>query len=161
MDTLKKLLVQDLLSLQAVSPNAAMTYGAVKGYASARVSDLVFSHPQANAFLPENKSDMAVNNHEQHAQYMESVFLDGADESVVDTIVWVYRTYTSHGFDLSYWPVQIDAWRIVLADLLPEEDYQCIAPYYDWLAGHHADFAELAGRTPSRWEPVTAKRGGL
>jgi hypothetical protein len=41
---------------------------------------------------------------------MVSLFGDYHPEVLVETVLWVFRAYRSHGFKLTYWPAQLDMW---------------------------------------------------
>lgn len=152
MDRQKSILLEELGSIDAVNDVVASTYAAVSDYAATQVTRKVREHADADILLPRTNPELLEENHLQHARYMESVLRAGGDESVVDTVIWVYRTYLSHGFAPGYWPVQLQAWQSVLVELMPEDEYQSVAPYYEWLMRHHEAFLELARSRVSKWE---------
>ena len=46
----------------------------------------------------EGNRQMAEDNNRNFARFMESMFLDYNAEVLVDTVLWVFRAYRSHGF---------------------------------------------------------------
>lgn len=68
----------------------------------------------------ENKS-MIEDNHINHARFMSSVFAEFQPEVLVETIIWVFRTYRSHGFNLDYWPFQLNQWIEIYKTNLSEK----------------------------------------
>jgi len=75
---------------------------------------------------------------------------------LVETVLWVYRAYRSHGFRLTYWPAQLNAWMVVLKAQLSEDTFREIHPLYNWFIVNQAAFVRLtddevdpAGTKPS------------
>jgi hypothetical protein len=52
---------------------------------------------------------------------------------LVETILWVFRAYRSHGFHTNYWAAQLNSWIEILRNELSEEAYTEIYPYYEWM----------------------------
>jgi len=48
-------------------------------------------------------------NHLNHARFMANVFRFNAYTLLVKTVIWVYRSYHSHGFSFDYFPVELAA----------------------------------------------------
>lgn len=76
---------------------------------------------------------MMEDNHRNHARFMCSVFTDYEPDVLIETVIWVFRAYRQHGFNLTYWPAQLDQWVIILKENLTEEAYKEIYPFYDWM----------------------------
>jgi hypothetical protein len=60
--------------------------------------------------IGEGNIDMMMDNHRNHIRFMVSLFGDYHPEVLVETVLWVFRAYRSHGFKLTYWPAQLDMW---------------------------------------------------
>jgi len=87
---------------------------------------------------------MMEDNHRNHARFMESLLGFYTPEVLVDTVLWVFRAYRAHGFQLTYWPAQLDTWVEVLRNHLSDESFQEIYPFYHWMIVNQAAFAALS-----------------
>ena len=45
---------------------------------------------------------------------MSSLLATYSPEVLVNTVLWVFRAYRAHGFNLTYWPAQLDTWVVLL-----------------------------------------------
>jgi hypothetical protein len=76
---------------------------------------------------------MMEDNHRNHARFMTSVFQVYQPVVLVETVLWVFRAYRSHGFQLTYWPAQLDQWVALLKVHLSPDAFQEIYPFYHWM----------------------------
>jgi hypothetical protein len=76
---------------------------------------------------------MMEQNHRNHALFMRMLLADYSADRLVETVVWVLRTYRDKGFRMAYWPAQLDCWRTVLARNLSEAACREIMPFYEWM----------------------------
>jgi hypothetical protein len=58
---------------------------------------------------------------------------DNNPEVLVDTALWVFRSYRSHGFAPIYWPANLDTWVEVLRRELSPQAFAAIFVFYRWL----------------------------
>ena len=91
-----------------------------------------------------NNLKMMKDNHANHARFIYSILYKPNPEVLVKSILWVFRTYRSHGFSINYWPSQLNCWMNVLKDHLSFEGYSQIAPLYNWMLTNVVNFAELS-----------------
>lgn len=83
--------------------------------------------------IGKNNLTMMKNNHDNQILFIHSILRNPNPEVLVDTLLWVFRTYLSHGFSVKYWIVQVNAWKNLLNDHLSEETYRQIIPLYTWI----------------------------
>lgn len=83
-------------------------------------------------------------NHRNHTQFIAAWLEHPEPRVLVETVLWVYRSYQSHGFSLAYWPVQLDLWLREITARLDAEAAGELRPLYDWLLWQHATFAALS-----------------
>jgi len=94
--------------------------------------------------IGEGNDKMMEDNHRNHARFMESVFKNYEPKILVDTVLWVYRAYRSHGFNLTYWPAQLDTWLVIYKKHLSENTYNEIYPFYNWMLLNQAAFVSIS-----------------
>lgn len=94
--------------------------------------------------IGEGNLSMMIDNHRNHARFMESVFLEYNPEVLVETVLWVFRAYRTHGFKLTYWPAQLDTWIEILQKGLSPESFSAIYPFYNWMIINQPAFATIS-----------------
>lgn len=151
-------LIETAASLPLVESRFADEYASKRDVLVATVNDSVGRRLDLDALIGPNNREMMENNHANHARFVHSVLRDFEPEVLVDTVLWVFRAYRSHGFHLTYWPAQLNAWVAALRQHLSGEAFDAIYPLYDWFIIRQPAFADLAdaqlenpvgGTTPS------------
>ena len=92
------------------------------------------------------KLEMMKDNHGNHAQFIESILYHYESATLVDTVLWVYRTYLSHGFSQSYWNIMLNAWLPILHGQLSAKAFREIKPFYEWMIDNHSLFISLSAQ---------------
>jgi hypothetical protein len=92
----------------------------------------------------ENNFEMMKDNHANHARFMESIFSQLDYNVLVDTVLWVFRAYRSHGFSSNYWAAQLNGWMKIFKEALSKKCYKEIIPFYKWMQVNIAVFDALA-----------------
>jgi len=76
---------------------------------------------------------MMKDNHSNHVRFIASILRNNHPDVLVETVLWVFRAYRSHGFTTNYWAAQLNSWIIVLKEILSTDCYAEIYPYYEWM----------------------------
>lgn len=76
---------------------------------------------------------MAEDNNRNFSRFMDSIFHDYDPKVFVETVLWVFRAYRSHGFQTTYWAANLNIWMDMLARELPAETFESLYPFYNWL----------------------------
>ncbi len=126
---------------------AAQEYAERAAECAASVTHRLSARPDLERLIGPDNQAMMEDNHRNHARFMESIFLHYDPATLVETVLWVYRAYLAHGFQLTYWPAQLNTWVDVLREHLSPEAFTEIYPFYHWFLIHQADFVRLAGST--------------
>ena len=104
---------------------------------------VLFKRKDLDKLIGENNEDMAGDNNRNFARFMNALFSDYSPEVFVDTVLWVYRAYRSHGFQTTYWATNLNIWVDLLRQELSEEAFSQIYPYYNWLIVNIPIFTKL------------------
>lgn len=123
-------LAETLIQPSAVS---ASEFEAKSEMLAAEVNRLMGARSDLVHLIGEGNISMMEDNHRNHTRFMSSVFLNYQPVILVETVLWVFRAYRSHGFHLTYWPAQLDQWVQILKLHLTPEAYQEIYPFYHWM----------------------------
>lgn len=137
-------LLQSAHNLKVPSPEASSDYQDKLPLMVDQVDKKMISHKDLHLLIGENNTEMMLHNHKNHGQFMSSMFQCYQPEVLVETIVWVFNSYQSHGFKLAYWEYQLSVWvRILQKQLLPKS-FEEILPFYQWMIENQENFANLA-----------------
>ena len=129
--------------LKAPSSEALGEYAAKRDMLVAEVNRIMLSRPDLEELIGPGNTAMMQDNHSNHSRFVESILRYPNPDALVETVLWVYRAYRSHGFRLTYWPAQLNAWVEVLKRELSEETFRAIHPLYDWFIVNQAAFVKL------------------
>ena len=107
------------------------------------------------ALIGAGNAELMEVNHSNHYQYIASLASLYDARTMVETVIWVIRTYTAHGFSLRYWDIMMpEASQVLLQHLSPEE-FQQVQVIYDFISGHFADFSSIAAGSASFFEEIS------
>ncbi|MEZ4600897.1 MAG: hypothetical protein R2940_14005 [Syntrophotaleaceae bacterium] len=143
-------LIRSAGKLQQPSLEAAKEYEAVREEMAARINAILSRRKDLDALIGPGNLEMMQDNHRNHARFFSSLFTSYSPEVLVETVLWVFRAYRSHGFHEDYWMVQLDSWMEVLESSLSEAAFLEIAPFYRWLIFNHIWFVVLSEADPGQ-----------
>ena len=75
---------------------------------------------------------------------MASILKNFNAEVFVDTVLWVFRAYRSHGFTTNYWASQLNTWIDILKNSLTDKSFNEVYPYYEWMQVNIPIFVKLS-----------------
>ncbi|MBF0407193.1 MAG: hypothetical protein HQM10_07560 [Candidatus Riflebacteria bacterium] len=131
-------------TIKLPSLQAATTYDNKSEALVAKINQLMTQREDLERLIGKGNSQMMEDNHRNHARFMNSIFRHYDAGVFVDTILWVFRAYRTHGFNLSYWPAQLDTWVQIMKSELPEEIFKELYPFYEFMIVNQPAFAELS-----------------
>lgn len=91
----------------------------------------------------ENRA-MLEDNSRNFCRFMSALFQRYQPEVFVDTILWVFRTYRSHGFNISFWPANIDTCVEIVREKLSTDSFNEIYPFYKWIIVNIPSFTNIS-----------------
>lgn len=91
-----------------------------------------------------NNIDMMMDNHLNHARFIESIVRNFNPEVLTDTVIWVFKAYRSRGFHDTYWASQLNYWMEAIKENLSEENYNAVFPIYKWMQNNIPQFVMIA-----------------
>lgn len=87
--------------------------------------------------------EMMKDNSRNMARFLDSLFSKYDYQVLVETVLWVFRSYRSHGFNLSFWPANLDTMVEVCRDELSPETFREVYPYLHWMIVNIPAFSDL------------------
>jgi hypothetical protein len=129
--------------LKQPPPEAIQEFTQKREQLASMGNQLMSERPDLERLVGQGNQLMAENNNRNFARFMESLFHQYQPEVLVETVLWVFRTYRAHGFTLAYWPANLDSWVNILEKELSAASFKAIYPFYNWLITNIPVFAKL------------------
>jgi len=137
-------LLQSAQKLVQPSAASAAEFTAKSETLAAVMNDQFRKRKDLAALVGDQNLDMMLDNHRNHIRFFCSLFVSYNPEVLVETVLWVFRTYRSHGFNLAYWPAQLDTWVEICKSELSASCFSEIYPFYHWMIVNNPVFARLS-----------------
>lgn len=139
----KDQLLESARQLKQPANTATEEYSSKRGQLVAEIDKIMLSRPDLVNLIGNDNQAMMQDNHQNHAQFMESMFTSFQPEVLVETVIWVFKAYRSHQFHSTYWSAQLNTWQQVLEKGLTPESYKEIQPFYHWMIVNIPVFSKL------------------
>ena len=130
---MKDQLLATAQKLISPSEKAHEEFSAKIGMFVAQGNTTIAARPDLDKLIGAENHEMAENNNGNFARFMDSMFTEYDPVTFVETVLWVFRAYRSHGFQTTYWAANLDIWQKMLEKELSEEAFSAISPFYNWL----------------------------
>lgn len=141
----KKILIESAKRLKNVSEMASGEYLNKSEILVAKMNAVMLSRKDIDSLIGEDNISMMKDNHANHVRFIASVFLHRNDTILIETVIWVFTAYRSHGFTTNYWAAQLNTWITIIKEELSAESFREIYPYYDWMLVNIPVFVALSG----------------
>lgn len=129
----KNFLIETAKHLKQVSVKTADEYIQKAEQLIAKMNTLMSERPDIEDLVGTNNISMMKDNNANHVRFIASILKHHNPDVLVDTVLWVFRAYRSHGFTTNYWATQLNLWIIVIKELLTPESFIEVYPYYEWM----------------------------
>lgn len=149
----KNYLIETAKQLQIVSKKAVTEYSNLSDQLVNQMNQIMADRPDIISLVGKNNISMMKDNHANHARFIASILKNYNAEVLVNTVLWVFRAYQSHGFKSNYWSAQLNSWISVLKKSLSSENYQEILPYYEWMQINIPTFTKISNEMISLPNP--------
>ncbi len=119
--------------LEQVSIKTAEEYNQKSDLLISKINFMMLERPDIESLVGMDNINMMKDNHSNHVRFIASILRNNHPDVLVETVLWVFRAYRSHGFTTNYWAAQLNSWIIVLKEILSTDCYAEIYPYYEWM----------------------------
>ncbi len=140
-------LLESASTLKQPGKAAVSEYAEKQEMLAAEINQIMRARADVQALVGRDNLAMMEDNHRNHARFMESLFRSYEPAVLVNTVLWVCQAYRAHGFQLTYWPAQLDTWVDLLRRHLTPQSFDEIYPFYNWMIVHQAAFVTLSDET--------------
>jgi len=141
----RDLLLDSASRLTHVSYQTAEAYQRESNQLIALMNREMLRRPDIERLVGPKNIDMMQDNHANHVRFIASILKYPNPEVLVETILWVFRAYRSHGFTTNYWAAQLNTCIGVLKQVLSDECYKEVYPYYEWMQTNIPVFVKISG----------------
>ena len=129
----KNYLLETAMQLKQVSVKTAEEYHQNAEKLVTKINALMLERQDIENLIGTNNFNMMKDNHANHVRFIASILKHYNHDVLVDTVLWVFRAYRSHGFTTNYWAAQLNSWIIVIKEILTPESFDEVYPYYEWM----------------------------
>jgi hypothetical protein len=140
----KDQLIASARQLRPVTATATADYEARREAMAAELSRRMLARPDVDRLIGPGNREMLENNSRNMLRFMGSLFRNFEPVVLAETALWVFRAYRSHGFQISYWPANLDTTVAVLREQLTAESFASVYPSFEWLIVHNPAFVEFS-----------------
>lgn len=119
--------------LTQVSAKAAEEFAQKADQLNSKINAMMLDRPDINTLVGADNITMMKDNHSNNVRFIASILKNNNPEVLVETVLWVFSAYRSHGFTSNYWAAQLNSWIIVLKETLTADSYAEVYPYYEWM----------------------------
>ncbi len=137
-------LIRAAAALPVPTTEAATEYDEKSEAVVSELNAVMAARPDLEALIGPDNAAMMEDNHRNHARFMSSLLATYSPEVLVNTVLWVFRAYRAHGFNLTYWPAQLDTWVVLFQKHLSPSSFHAIYPVYHFMLIHQPDFVVLS-----------------
>mgnify|MGYP006286981497 CR=1 FL=1 len=144
---MKKQLVNTASELKQPSDSAIQEFSKKHEQLAEMGNQIMADRNDLEKLVGKGNQQMAEDNNRNFARFMLSIFTDFNPKVLVETVLWVFRAYRSHGFKTTYWAANLNIWMDLIRQELSEKTYDAVYPFYNWLIINIPIFVKLSDET--------------
>lgn len=129
----KNYLLSTANQLKQVSEMAEQEYVNKEEQLIMKMNRLMLEREDLESLVGKDNIKMMQDNHANHVRFIASILKNNNPEVLVETILWVFRAYRSHGFSTNYWAAQLSTWMQIFKTSLTLETYNEVLPLCEWM----------------------------
>ncbi len=137
-------LIESAREIPAAGQNTISEYQSKAELLVAAINMNMSGRDDITELIGKNNMGLMKDNHFNHVLFISSILKIPNPEVLVDTVLWVFKTYRSRGFSVDYWNVQTNAWPGILKTQMSPEAYSEIEPLYIWIKNYIPAFEKLS-----------------
>jgi hypothetical protein len=140
----RDLLLESAQKLQQVEEQFLKEYAEKRENLVTLMNQKMQSRADIKELVGEDNIELMKDNHANHARFLESLFCEYSADVFTETVLWVFKSYSSRGFSSLYWSAQLNTWVELYKEELTKECFAAIYPYYNWMIVNIPSFKRYA-----------------
>jgi hypothetical protein len=145
---------QTARQLQQPTPAAAAEFAARRDALAEALNQRMSARPDLDHLIGPGNLLMMQTNSRNFCRFMNTMFHGYEPGVLVETVLWVFRAYRTHGFHTTYWAANLDTFLDVIRAELTPATCQQVAPFFQWLVVNIPLFVKITDGQLAA--PVTA-----
>ncbi|MBM9520918.1 hypothetical protein JWG39_13950 [Desulforhopalus vacuolatus] len=141
---MKNTLLTSASLLLQPSQEVASEFAVKRDELAARGNQIMDQRADLDRLIGLENQQMARDNNKNFSRFMQAQFTNYNAEVMVDTVLWVFRAYRSHGFKTTYWAANLNIWTDMLREELSPRAFEAVYPFYEWLIVNIPVFTALS-----------------
>lgn len=131
----KYYLIKSAEKITKVSEDSIKEYVGKIDMLAAKMNEVMLKRQDIYELIGGEKNlEMMKDNHNNHLRFVASILQTPHPETLVDTVLWVFRAYMSRGFSSTYWAAQINTWIQILKENVSEKTFSETISIYNWFS---------------------------
>jgi hypothetical protein len=139
----KQMLLESAAKLTQPSREAAVEFDQKQIKLADALNKTMGSRPDLGRLIGEGNRSMMEDNSRNFCRFMSTLFSAYEPLVLVETALWVFRAYRSHGFQTTYWPANIDTFVQQARSELSPETFEALYPFFNWLIVNIPAFVKI------------------
>ncbi|MCX6162428.1 MAG: hypothetical protein NTV87_13995 [Ignavibacteriae bacterium] len=144
----KNYLLETSAQLKQVSVKTAEEYHQKAEQLTTKINAVMSERTDIESLVGKNNISMMKDNHANHVRFIASILKNYNSDILVDTVLWVFSAYRSHGFTTNYWAAQLNSWIVIIKEVLSPECSAEVYPYYEWMQINIPVFVKVSAEKP-------------
>jgi hypothetical protein len=141
--TKEELLISAGLLKQPIQ-EAVTEFASCQDVMAAELNQRMLRRPDLDRLIGADNRVMMENNSHNFLRFMNSLFHNYQPQVLVETVLWVFRSYRSHGFQMQYWPANLDTAVEILRAELSAQTFEMVYPFFEWLIVNIPSFVNIS-----------------
>jgi hypothetical protein len=137
-------LIETARKLRQPSAEAAAEFEAARDGLAEELNRRMVARPDLEKLIGPGNRAMMEDNSRNFCRFMGSMFLAYEPEVLVQTALWVFRAYRSHGFQTTYWPANLDTFVEIAREKLSPAVFAETYPFFHWLIVNIPSFVKIS-----------------
>lgn len=104
------------------------------------------ARPDLDRLIGTGNKAMMEDNSRNFCRFMSAMFSAYEPEVMIETVLWVFRSYRAHGFQTAYWPAHLDMFVELMRERLTPTAFVALYPFLNWLIINIPAFVALTDR---------------
>lgn len=140
----KEQLIESASKLVQPTFEAANEFIDKAGLLAEKLNEKMAAREDVDRLVGSGNLDMMKDNSRNLTRFMGSMFTHFDPNVFVETIIWVFRSYRSHGFTISYWPANLNQLMKVISNEISKDAANELVPLFDWIIVNIPAFTKLS-----------------
>lgn len=137
-------LIESTGKLKQPSAEAANEFLKKRDACAEALNERLLERDDLTRLIGQGNEEMMMDNSRNFCRFMSSLFFNYEPQVLVRTVMWVFRAYRTHGFQLTFWAAEIDVFVEIIRDELTPNTFAELYPFYNWLIVNIPAFAEMS-----------------